>query len=1236
MAIRCDFGRKKLVHRLPVFSLLFLCFLGAAAAQDPRGSMTGIVLDPQGGRIPGAELVVTADDTGVVHRLLSNDAGAFELQLLNPGKYSVSVEMQGFKKAVYPNLELSVADRLDLVCRLEMGEMTESVVVTDSTPLLETSSASGGRVVTGRELLQLPFNDMNPLWLSVLGAGMQWTGSPGFLRPFDNGGMSSFNTMGNVGSNMYTLDSIPVGGFNRLAGFAPPADSVSEFKLETTPFDASYGNSSGASINISSKAGTSALHGSVFNQHWQQRWNAMTHFARIAYEQQLAAGTISKDQPRQQSGRSNNFGGSVGGPVYIPKLLKQKDRLFFFLSYNGIYQRATEDSLNTVPDPAWNQGDFSRLLAVDPTRYTLYDPRTARLEGSRVVRSAFAGNKGVPALSPVYKAYAKMYPTPNNIAGIVTADGRYNYFTSARTIEDFNSIINRYDYNLNDRHRMFFRWYRNQRWNGNGDWTYTTVPGLQAGGGVRNNIGAGVNWTWTVTSKTVLDASLGWNRYNHGNRRPVQAAFKPTDVGLPQYLDTYAGDYHHLPALDFNTMNGISQAFPGKIAVASAATGDLKIGLYTIKGNHSLKYGWIERRYWYAQINPGYTAGLYQFDNRYVKKQDNDTVTAHLGLEWASFMMGLPYSIQVDNNDTALWSTRYRSLYLQDNWRIRQKINLSFGLRYEREGGISERFHRGISGAFFYDDSLPFSTLVEAAYAASPLAELPASQFKVRGGIRYMGSPEKGYTGGTHNFLPRVGLAWTVTPRTVIRGGFGMYADTFNSNNNRPSQDGFSQSTVTTVSNDLGLTFCCGTGSAAGLSSSANPLVDPFPIRADKTRYDTPYGTTRGVAAFAGRSYSGYPRDFRPSMQYRASLGVQRQFSQDIVVKASVNSSYSNIWVAAPINYLPARYWATGNVRDNTVDTDMNTNVKNPFSIAGLASLQQSAPALYRYLSTQSTFTGSTIRKNQLLRPFPVYSSFTGLRPGVDIRKGYGGTWYHDIELEVEKRFSHGLQTSLSYAYSSSATQDVYLNEFDTAPSWEANSSIRPNRVVWSAIYELPFGKDRRWLQSHPLRHVAGNWQLSWIYQFQDGPVLAWGNRFFYGDQSQLKKLMNHDTAHAQDIHVWFDPNIAYKGSGTIPSGFTGFEGRSANQPGSYHVRVFPTRINGIQADGIRLWDIKVMRKFPIHESLKANFSVDFLNALNRTNFGAPNTNPTSTSFGKVTSQNGSGRILQFNLRVDF
>jgi hypothetical protein len=196
---------------------------------------------------------------------------------------------------------------------------------------------------------------------------------------------------------------------------------------------------------------------------------------------------------------------------------------------------------------------------------------------------------------------------------------------------------------------------------------------------------------------------------------------------------------------------------------------------------------------------------------------------------------------------------------------------------------------------------------------------------------------------------------------------------------------------------------------------------------------------------------------------------------------------------------------------------------------------------------------------------------------------------------------------------------------------------VRPHRFVWQMIYELPFGKGRTWLTQGPLQHIAGGWMLSWIYQYQNGPSTGWSDRrYFYGDPSQLGALFNHDAVHSKDIHMWFDPSIAYKGTGPIPAGFTGFEGRSSMQAANWQVATFRNRLDVLREDGIRNWDVKIQRSFRIYERLNTRFSVDLLNATNHTNFAGPNTDPTSTNFGRIDTQRGLSRIIQFNLRFDF
>jgi len=1222
------------------FSLLAILFVfaGLCLGQDPRGTISGRVVDPQGAVIPNASVTITNTETNVSSRTVTNETGYFEVSLLNPGPYSVAAEAAGFKRSLQTGLVLQVAGRLNVTLQLQVGQIAETVEVVAQAPLLDTTTASGGRVVDTRQIQDLPFSDMNPFAMATLAPGMHWTGQPEYRRPFDNAGTSSFNTMGGVGSNEYSIDGMPVTGTGRRVGFVPSSEAVEEFKLETLAIDASYGYTSGAVVNVMTKAGTNTYHGSLFDQHWQQRWNATPHFTRLLWERDVREGKKKSSDPKQAPGRSNDFGFDLGGPFRIPKIYNGRDKFFFYFQYNGIYQKKAEttSSINrTVPKMAWRQGDFSDLLAIDAVKYTVYDPRSAREVGGRVVRTPFPGNKGVPVLNPVYKFYEPLYPKPNDVPGLVSPEGINNYYAvNMPKDERFNSIVNRWDYNFNERQRLFARWYWNHRLADEYDWTYETKRGLHTNGLVRINKGGGGSYIWTLSNTTVMDLGASWTRFNEGSQRPIQTKYKPTDVGLPAYLDAKADQWHTLPQMAISGVETIGSDYPA--ITIRGTTGEARVHLTTVKGAHSFRYGWQERRYWTTTAGPGYSSGTFSFNQNYVRQADNTTTASDLGLGWAAFMMGLPSSISIATNDTAIWSTRYRGIFFQDDWRATRKLQFQLGLRYERIGGITERFNRGIAGGFDFNYKPPFADLVEAAYAKSPIPEMPAAQFKVRGGAYYLGQPYKTFTDGNHLFLPRIGMVYQLNDRTVLRFGYGWYYDTFNSNNDRPSQDGFSQATSTVITTDRGLSFCCGVGSITNLAANRNPMVDPFPVRADGTRFDTPYGNSLGPIIRQGRGWSFVPRDYEPAWQQRYRFGFQREISTDMVFEAAYNGAYSRIPVSQSISYLPAQYWAYGLTRNQAIDDDLNRSLPNPFNINNLASLQTSDPKLYNYLRTQGFFTGTTIRKHQLLRAYPNINGLSGVRPGLAYKDIRGINIYHDIQLRLERRFSRGFQTALMYTWSKGSESDFYANEFDSKPSFRPQDAIRPHRTVWSAIWELPFGKGRKWVTQNPIQHLIGGWQLSWVYQFQMGAPTGWGNRFFYGDISKIADLFKHDELHSGDIHRWFDGSIRYTGTGAVPQGFVGFEGRTAMQPGSYHVRVFPTRLDSLREDGIRNWDVKIKRVFRITERLRTSFDVDLLNATNHTNFAGPVTDPTRADFGTVNTQRGLSRVIQFNLRVDF
>ena len=572
-------------------------FLG----QEARGAITGRITDPQGALVPGAKVAVTNTATNETRRAVSNDTGYYEVNYLEPSVYTVAVEADGFKKAVRPNITVNVGTRLEIDLTLTVGAVAETVEITAEAPLLETTTASGGRVLDQKNIVNLPFSDLNPFALSALAPGMQWTGQPEYRRPFDNGGTSSFNTMGGVGQNEYTIDGMTVTGTGRRVGFTPPADSITEFKLETSNFDASQGFTSGAAINVVSRAGSNQLHGSIFDQHWQQRWNATNHFTRENWNAQVAAGKISPDTPKQATGRSNNYGFTASGPAFLPKFSMARISCSGPITWNGI-QPVQGGNNGFGQRHGTDDGDApGRLFGVaerSGRRSPLHDIRSAQRPAGR--------QHGDPAAVPRKQGHSDPEPDVFGVRQVVPDaeqrarpgdPGADDQLSRRRRCRKTRSSIRSSTATITcspTSIALNFRWQWNDRLADEYDWTYETARGLHSNGLTRIDKGGNIGWLWTMSANNILDTNFGSRVSKKAAATRRRTALGPKDVGLPDYVQQRAGANRALPRLDFDTITDVSDSYP--IVGSIATTGEVRTQMTTIKGNHSFKYGWQERR----------------------------------------------------------------------------------------------------------------------------------------------------------------------------------------------------------------------------------------------------------------------------------------------------------------------------------------------------------------------------------------------------------------------------------------------------------------------------------------------------------------------------------------------------------------------------------------------------------------------------------------------------------------
>jgi hypothetical protein len=1183
---------------------------------------------------------------------------------------------------------LTVNSRQNVNITLEVGGAQETVTITANAALLETTSGSGTSSLEARQIADLPVMGNSAMLLARSVPGMQWTAQPNYLSLHSNVGASAVSAAGGVGGNEFSLDGVPNLAGGRRSGYLPYTDTIAEFKVETAPFDASKGHTTSATISLSTKSGTNDYHGAATWQHWQQRYNATQTTTNAGYwgriRQAEAAGNTAlaqqlRETERQPTGRSNNWAGSVGGPVRVPWLFNGRDKLFFFFSYNAFKDVKTEEATNvnrTVPSDAHRRGDFSDLLRLDPVRYQIYDPRTARLvtggacgnNVTCVVRDPFPNNQ-VPILNPMYKFYEALYPRANNVPGVVSAEGFNNYLASATAFNwDYKAFTNRIDYILSPKHRMFGKWsYSNFAPEDRGDWTYETARGLQVAGLVRKNIAIALDHVYTINSTTILNGSISWNRFIEGNAsNAVQTSFPPSKVGLPSYLDQKAGSNIHLPSVDFGAYSDFTRGYPG---FSRFSVGTVRGELSKYIGTHSLRIGTDMRNQWRASNGPGQSSSIYTYNNAFVRQAQTTTNAAAIGLEWAAFMLGVPSSITINTNDDLYMTNKFYSGYVQDDWKLNQRLTLNLGLRYELEGGFSERFNRGLTG-FDLEAKLPISDAAQAAYGrlpASLLALRPVSDFIVKGGTQYLGKDGAPATvnNAQPGWMPRVGFAYQVNDKTVLRGGWGMFFDTNNVLNEGLNQTGYNRSTTTLITNDNGLTFS-GTNLTsaecrANIANCRTILADPFPVRADGTRFDLPLGNALGLMALQGRGLTYLDRDWERARQHRWRLGLQRQIGSSMVAEvAYLGSRTDNIQVGLRLDALPEKYWATGLVRNNAIANDLNSQLTNPFNISNFAALQTSNPVIYADMNSNNFFRNANIAKSQLLRPYPNMNGLTnGRDPG-------GEQVYNHLEISFTKRMSKGYSILASYLWTSNLWRTTRENEFDNFLVWTPSNNSVPHNLNVNFIYEFPIGKGRKWLSDVPvLSALLGGWQVAGIYNKQSGRTYGLGNWFYFG--GDLRKIAK--PTGDQSVSEWFNWQLfpgaardfsasnraAYEsrirsivpqevltqmgnicGSGqnqactyanVIPTNF---------QPNSFHRRIFPTSLNWLRGHGKNQLDANIKRRFQVLEKTSLEFSLDLLNAFNHVLWDNPNTDINSTNFGRVTTQWNTPRFIQFQLRVTF
>lgn len=1172
---------------------LLACVYGAGLAQEFRGSITGRVTEGSGAAIANAQVTVTNVATNASVSKTTDDKGEYTVLYLTPGSYMLSVEAKGFKKSVRQNIEVRVGDKLELDVRLEVGAVTESVNITADAPLLETNTASAGQVIDRRRISELPLSDGNPFVLARLAPGIAYTGDLLFSRPFDNGGASGIVADGAPGGNEFTLDGTPNAASGRRVAFIPPADAVQEFKVETASFDAQQAHTAGATVNVTMRSGQNQFHGSAYEFVRNDILSANNFFSNF------------NNRPRDRT-RYNRYGGTIGGPVVLPRfgtggkpIWTGRDRTFFFFAYEGLKDAFQEPASFTVPTLAMREGDFSALLP----SIVIYDPATARQVGSRVQRDPFPGNK-IPAnrFSPVALNYLKFYPLPN-ATPTDAALGTNNFFSSQPRADNFHAENYRFDQTISEKQRLFFRYSHNSRRESRSNWT-GVVNGINPTGNFlfRINNSGTLDHIYNLGATTVLNVRVGFTRFVEKNQRQHQGAFNPASLGFSPATAAFFGDASYLPRF---TIGGLSSLGDSVGDTTAFNIYSVQPTLTKIWGSHSLKMGYDFRSYRENNTPSAQAAGTYTFNNDFTRQLDNSSGSVAGGQQFAAFLLGQPTGGQIDRNTSRSNQSLYNAPFFQDDWKVTRKLTLNLGVRYEYEGATNERYNRNVFG---FDSTVasPVEAAAKTAYALNPIPEVPASSFNVKGGLLFTTPDNRSFwDADKNNVQPRVGVAYQLSDKTVLRGGWGIYTVPFiiSGAGNAP---GFSQSTSIIPTANVGLSFQA-------------TLFNPFPFGVD-----TPPGASLGIATFLGRDITILPREIPNAQTQRWQFGIQREMPGNWLLEAAYvgNKGYDvTTGTFNLVNPVPRQYLSNSFTRDTTAINFLTTNFPNPFR------------NIEQFRGT-SFFTNTTQSRAQLLRPFPEFGNINSIRTD-------GSSIYHAGQFKAEKRFAKGYSLLAAYTWSKYIEEVSVLNETDPNLERRISRDDVPHRFVASGIYEIPFGKGRKFGSgwNSYVDGVLGGWQLNAIFQWQTGRVLDLGSRnvVYFGDPSKLSadiSSANADpTRKVFDISGFYFHDAAVQTNGVDDPAKQRADSRIAL---ASNLRYFPSRLPGLRGQNLNLWDISVMKKIKIYERLTFELRGEFLNAFNHVQFNDPETSPTSANFGRVTSQANLPRNVQIGLKLIF
>ncbi len=1229
------------------FVFCLLVFVGAYAyAQNSRGSITGQVTDPTGAVISNAQITVTSTDTGAVVHVTSTSDGFYTAPDLMPGGYTLSVDSPGFKKFVREGIGIQTQQNVTINVKMEVGSASAVVTVTAAPPLIDTADASTGQVLTTDEVQDLPSDGQSPLGYARIeyGAVVKGKHALGGALPVNNSTVDDFSLGGgNSSSNELLLNGVPnMQDSSRTAGFSPALDSVNEVRVDVFGANVMYGDTSGGTVNITTKSGTNQFHGSG-------RWvyqaagcsglngNFVSRSANNCEWMSALPYLTPTGKAAPLATHFNQASGTIGGPVWIPHVFNGRNRLFFFYAYETYRgQQPPAQTVGTVPTDAERNGDFAALLAIG-SQYKLFNPYTATGTQSSYTRTAIPGNcLGAAAttysstdcptnagltLNPIALAYLKMVPEPNYTGSTTTADGQNNYFTYTPTIQDYRSHMGRIDVNLGSKDKIFGVAQRSRYLVQQSNYFHNSLTGTNA-----DQIMAGgqVEEVHTFSPTLFLDTRGSVTRYDNTNG-VSSSGINPTSFGFPGYLAQNATTLA-LPVITFSDATAPSTYSNAPGSIENFDTIQLFSDVTKIFRSHTFLGGIDLRAYKDSVLSPGSADGYFQFakGNGNPVAGTNTAAPAPFGSSIALFMLGIPSTCsncQENITPPFQFNSFLHGFFFQDDWKARPNWTVSIGVRFEHEIPVNESQNRMVNG-FNPTATNEITAAAQTNYAAHPSALLSAASFSATGGAVYASSSNRSaYHVPAVYISPRLGITWApdfMHGKGVVRLGFGIYDNPFNDYNQGQSY-GYSATTAYVATSNNGITN--------------NSLSDPFPTATNPIQQ--PSGNALGVNANLGAKMVYYSPVIKVPYSERTSVDVQYQIGNTILIDLGylnnhqVHLSYSNAVDAIPLlPYLSrSQYYDAAATNLLTGATFKNggpptTNIANPFK--GLAGM------------TGSLSTSSLIAPNIYLMSNPEFSSVTSqLNPG-------SSSEYNALNARASKLMGHGLTINGIFEWSRLLGTFNQLNAGDKLNYGETTSDY-PFHFAGYGTYQIPIGRARQFFSNDNriLDGFVGGWQISLLYQFLSGTPMSWNNVIYTGGGWRDFHNVQHSSANVTGSKVFntsvFDTRTCMNGGTSCNSDPTNGQPYNPNvQPTGNNYRTFPAYL--LRQDYTSNWDGNVQKDITAWENVKVQLRLDAFNLLNRPQYNTPNVSPTSTAFGTTSGVYGGtfARQFQVGARISF